>query len=201
MPALVAVGPLMSEITTLLEGWRRGDKEASDQVLALVYTDLRRLARRELGRRGRQGTLQPTALVHEAYLRLAGPSERPWKNRGHFFSVAAQAMRQIVVDHARRRQADKRGGNQVGMSLTGVEAQASERPETIVALDEALTLLAERDSRLVRIIEYRVFGGLETRQIADLLELSPRSIQLDWLRARAWIGQALALDAQDETSP
>ena len=181
----------MSEITTLLEGWRRGDKEASDQVLALVYTDLRRLARRELGRRGRQGTLQPTALVHEAYLRLAGPSERPWKNRGHFFSVAAQAMRQIVVDHARRRLSLKRGGGQHLLTLEGDLIAVEEQAELLVALDEALNRLSQLNERLTRVVECRFFAGLTAEETAEALEVTRRTVHRDWLKAQAFLKQEL----------
>jgi RNA polymerase sigma factor (TIGR02999 family) len=170
------------------------------RVFPLVYAELKQIAHRALLRSNRGATLSTTALVNEAYLKLAGHTELALNDRSHLFALCSRAMRQIVVDHARRRHADKRGGQQVAMSLTGVEAHAAERPETVVALDQALTSLAERDPRLVRIIEYRVFGGLDTRQIADLLELTPRSIQLDWLRARAWIGQALALDDEGGAS-
>lgn len=188
-------------VTQLIAACGDDDDGLLGRVFPLVYAELKQIAHRALLRASGGASLSTTALVNEAYLKLAGHADLALNDRSHLFALCARAMRQIVVDHARRRQADKRGGQQVAMSLTGVEAQAAERPETIVALDEALTLLAERDPRLVRIIEYRVFGGLDTRQIADLLELTPRSIQLDWLRARAWIGQALALDEQDETSP
>lgn len=188
-------------VTQLIAACGDDDDGLLGRVFPLVYAELKQIAHRALLRASGGASLSTTALVNEAYLKLAGHADLALNDRSHLFALCARAMRQIVVDHARRRQADKRGGQQVAMSLTGVEAQAAERPETIVALDEALTLLAERDPRLVRIIEYRVFGGLDTRQIADLLELTPRSIQLDWLRARAWIGQALAFDEQDETSP
>lgn len=183
-------------VTQLIAACGDDDDGLLARVFPLVYAELKQIAHRALLRASGGATLSTTALVNEAYLKLAGHTDLALNDRSHLFALCARAMRQIVVDHARRRQAEKRGGHQVAMSLTGVEAQAAERPETIVALDEALTTLAERDPRLVRIIEYRVFGGLDTRQIADLLELTPRSIQLDWLRARAWIGQALALDEQ-----
>ncbi|SFN18437.1 RNA polymerase sigma factor, TIGR02999 family [Dokdonella immobilis] len=188
-------------VTQLIAACGDDDDGLLARVFPLVYAELKQIAHRALLRASGGATLSTTALVNEAYLKLAGHTDLALNDRSHLFALCARAMRQIVVDHARRHQAEKRGGQQVAMSLTGVEAQAAERPETIVALDEALTTLAERDPRLVRIIEYRVFGGLDTRQIADLLELTPRSIQLEWLRARAWIGQALALDEEAGTAP
>ena len=186
--------PSNPSVTQLIAASGDDDPGLLAQVFPLVYAELKQIAHRALLRSSGNATLSTTALVNEAYLKLVGHTDLTLNDRSHLFALCARAMRQIVVDHARRRQADKRGGDQTRMSLSGIEPDSADRPETIVALDEALTLLAERDPRLVRIIEYRVFGGLETRQIAELLELTPRSIQLEWLRARAWIGQALALD-------
>ncbi len=182
----------MSEITRLLEGWREGDEAASNQVLPLVYADLRRLARRELSRRGRQGTLQPTALVHEAYLRLAGPNERPWKNRGHFFAVAAQAMRQIVVDHARRRLSLKRGGGQHVLTLESDQIAVEDQAELLVALDQALQRLSELNERLTRVVECRFFAGLTAEETAEALNVTRRTVHRDWLKAQALLKQELA---------
>lgn len=182
----------MTEITRLLEDWRKGDREASDRVLPLVYADLRKLARRELGRRGRQGTLEPTALVHEAYLRLAGPSERPWKNRGHFFAVAAQAMRQIVVDHARRRLSLKRGGGQYVLTLDSDLIAVEEQAELLVALDQALNRLSELNERLTRVVECRFFAGLTAEETAEALDVTRRTVHRDWLKAQAFLKGELA---------
>lgn len=188
-------------VTELIVACGNGDAGLLDRVFPLVYAELKQIAHRALLRANGQATLSTTALVNEAYLKLVGHADLALNDRSHLFALCARAMRQIVVDHARRRQADKRGGDQAPMSLSGVQADSAERPETIVALDEALTALAERDPRLVRIVEYRVFGGLETREVAELLGLTPRSIQLEWQRARAWIGQALAPDDADEGAP
>ncbi len=176
-----------------------GDEETLlARVFPLVYGELKGIAHRALLRASGAATLSTTALVNEAYLKLAGHAHLGVSDRGHLFALCARAMRQIVVDHARKRQADKRGGDRTVLSLSGVEADSADRPEAIVALDEALTALAERDPRLVRLIEYRVFGGLDSSAIAELLGLTPRSVQREWLRARAWIGCALAGEPERE---
>lgn len=183
-------------VTQLLAACADDDADLLARVFPLVYEELKQIAHRALLRASGNATLSTTALVNETYLKLVGHANLTISDRAHLFALCARAMRQIVVDHARRRQADKRGGQKVTMSLSGIEMESTDRPETIVALDEALTALTERDPRLVRLIEYRVFAGLDTRQIAELLSLTPRTIQLDWLRARAWVGQALAVDAE-----
>jgi RNA polymerase sigma factor (TIGR02999 family) len=182
-------------VTQLIAACADDDARLLSRVFPLVYAELKQIAHRALLRANGSATLSTTALVNEAYLKLAGRSKLEVNDRSHLFALCARAMRQIVVDHARRRGAEKRGGQQAMLSLSGIETGDGQRPETIVALDEALTTLGERDPRLVRLIEYRVFGGLSTAQTAELLGLSPRSIQLEWLRARAWVGQALALDS------
>lgn len=182
-------------VTQLIAACADDDASLLSRVFPLVYAELKQIAHRALLRASGNATLSTTALVNETYIKLVGHANIAITDRSHLLALCARAMRQIVVDHARRRQAEKRGGQQVMLSLSGVEAANADRPETIVALDEALTMLNERDPRLVRLIEYRVFAGLDTAQIAELLELTPRSIQLDWLRAKAWVGQALALDA------
>jgi RNA polymerase sigma factor (TIGR02999 family) len=168
-----------------------GDDEALiARVFPLVYDELRRIAHRALLRSSGNATLSTTALVNETYLKLAGHADLGLDGRKHFFALCARAMRQIVVDHARRRHADKRGG-EPAWSIDTLDADSAARPETVVALDEALTALAAHDARLVRLIEYRVFGGLDSVEIAALLDLSPRQVQREWLRARAWVGRAL----------
>ena len=179
-------------VTRIIEAAAGDDAELLARVFPLVYEELRRIAHRALQRASGNATLSTTALVNEAYVKLAGNAELGLSGRKHLFALCARAMRQIVVDHARRRQADKRGGG-AAWSLDTIDADSADRPETIVALDEALTALAERDPRLVRLIELRVFGGLDSARIAELLELTPRSVQREWLRARAWVGHALAL--------
>jgi RNA polymerase sigma factor (TIGR02999 family) len=179
-------------VSQLIAACADDDASLLARVFPLVYDELKQIAHRALLRASGGATLSTTALVNEAYIKLAAHAHLTVNDRSHLLALCARAMRQIVVDHARRRQADKRGGQQAALSLSGVEPDAADRPETIVALDEALNALTERDPRLVRLVEYRVFGGLDTRQIAELLGLSVRSVQLDWLRARAWVGQALA---------
>ena len=188
-------------VTQLIAACADDDASLLSRVFPLVYAELKQIAHRALLRASGNATLSTTALVNEAYLKLAGHSKIELNDRAHLFALCARAMRQIVVDHARRRGAGKRGGNQAMLSLSGIEARDNERPESIVALDEALTSLSERDPRLVRLIEYRVFGGFSTAETAELLGMTPRNVQLEWLRARAWIGQALALDTESGSSP
>ncbi|MGB0132582.1 ECF-type sigma factor, partial [Dokdonella sp.] len=193
--------PGNSSVTQLIAACAGDDASLLSRVFPLVYAELRQIAHRALLRSSGNATLSTTALVHETYIKLVGHSKLAVNDRSHLFALCARAMRQIVVDHARRRHADKRGGQQTLLSLSGVDPDSTDRPETIVALDEALKALHERDPRLVRIVEYRVFAGLDTQQIADLLGLTPRSVQLDWLRAKAWVGQALAPESSSEGEP
>jgi RNA polymerase sigma factor (TIGR02999 family) len=181
-------------LTQLIADCADDDASLIARVFPLVYAELRQIAHRALMRSNGNATLSTTALVNETYLKLAGHDHLTLHDRSHLFALCARAMRQIVVDHARRRQADKRGAPHLHLSLSAVDPACADRPETLVELDEALTRLCELDPRLVRLIEYRVFAGLDTAQIAAMLGLTPRTIQLDWLRARAWIGQALAAD-------
>lgn len=187
-------------VSQLIAACADDDASLLARVFPLVYDELKRIAHRALQRADGGATLSTTVLVNEAYVKLAAHSHLAVDGRAHLLALCARAMRQIVVDHARRRQADKRGGGQAAISLSGVQADNAERPETVVALDEALDAIGERDPRLVRLIEYRVFGGLDTHQIAELMGLSERSVQLDWLRARAWVGRALALDSESGVS-
>ena len=188
-----------ANVSQLIAACADDDASLLARVYPLIYAELKQIAHRALLRASGNATLSTTALVNEAYVKLAAHSSLAVNDRSHLFALCARAMRQIVVDHARRRQADKRGGPQPAMSLSAVDPDSADRPEMIVAIDEALSALSERDPRLVRLIEYRVFGGLDTRQIAELLALTPRSVQLEWLRARAWIGHALA--SGNGTSP
>jgi RNA polymerase sigma factor (TIGR02999 family) len=170
-----------------------GDEgELLARVFPQVYAELKAIAHRALLRASGNATLSTTALVNEAYLKLRRHGELAPADRHHLFALCARAMRQIVVDHARRRQADKRGGAQAAFSLGAADAEGTDGPDVVVALDEALGALAAFDPRLVRLIEYRVFGGLDSVAIAELLGLTPRSVQRDWQRARAWIGHALS---------
>jgi RNA polymerase sigma factor (TIGR02999 family) len=179
-------------VTALIAACTDDEDALLARVFPLVYNELKHIAHRALLRSSGNATLSTTALVNEAYLKLAGHAGLELTDRRHLFALCARAMRQIVVDHARRRQTDKRGGQHAALSLSGIDADNADRPENIVALDEALTALTEHDPRLVRLIEYRVFGGLDSNAIAELLGITPRSVQREWLRARAWVGRSLA---------
>ncbi|HJT97967.1 MAG TPA: ECF-type sigma factor [Rhodanobacteraceae bacterium] len=187
-------------VTRIIAACAGDDAALLTRVFPLVYDELRRIAHRALARASGSATLSTTALVNEAYLKLAGNATLDLAGRKHLFALCACAMRQIVVDHARRRRAEKRGGDGA-WSVTSIDVDSADRPEAIVALDEALTALAARDPRLVRLIEYRVFGGLDSAAIAELVGLTPRSVQREWLRARAWIGHALASEAGAAEAP
>ena len=187
--------PASSEdITRLLVAHREGDREALGRLLPLVYADLRRLARRQLVGRRSGHTLNTTGLVHEAYLKLVDARRTAWDDRGHFFAVAAMAMRQIIVDHARSYSALKRGGSQPIRSLEGIEIAVQEQADAIVELDQALGRLGELDERLPRVVECRYFAGFTSEETAEALGVSKKTVDRDWKRARAWLRQALAPD-------
>jgi RNA polymerase sigma-70 factor (ECF subfamily) len=175
------------EITELLAAAAAGSPEAGERLAPLVYAELRQLAAAYMRRESPQHTLQSTALVHEAYLRLLGQRRRVYKNRGHFYAVAAHLMRQILVDHARARRAQKRGGGAVACDLDAVPALGAERPAFLLALDEALRRLAERSPRQMQVVEMRYFGGLSEDEVAEALGVSARTVKRDWTVARAWL--------------
>jgi RNA polymerase sigma factor (TIGR02999 family) len=175
------------EVTQLLAAWRDGDQQALDKLMPLVYDELRRLAHRYMKRQKDGQTLQTTAVVHEAYLRLAGRDEVHWQNRAHFFAVCAQMMRNLLVDRARARQADKRGGGINQVELDEGELVAPAQLDEVLELNEALEKLSEIDPRKSRIIEMRYFGGMSVEETAAVLELSPITIKREWLKARAWL--------------
>jgi len=179
--------PSEKEVTRLLVAWSNGDQAALEQLTPLVYSELHRLAHRYLGRERRGHTLQTTALVHEAYLRLIDQKEVRWQNRAHFFAIAAQMMRRILVDYARSRNVAKRGGNARQVSLDEAMEVSDERAADVMALDEALTALAELDQRKGRIIELRFFGGLSIEETAEVLGVSPGTVMRDWTFAKAWL--------------
>lgn len=178
------------DVTALLLAHQQGDASALERVWPLVYEDLRTMAKRQL-RSGAPATLNATALVHEAYLRLAADERLSWQNRGHFLGIAARCMRRVVVDTARARRAAKRGGRQVSSGLNpdavGLESQA----DLILALDTALDSVAAFNQRMARVAEYRLFGGLTDAETAQALDMSVRTVQRDWHRARAWLQQQL----------
>ena len=179
-------------LTELLIEWREGDKTALDKLTPLVYDELRRIAHR-YARRERNGhTLQTTALVNEAYLRLAGTKSIEWQNRSHFFAVTAQVMRNVLIDHARRRLYAKRGGHAQQVSIDDVSLEMSEeRADELVVLDEALSDLAKLDPRKARVVELRYFGGLSLEETAQTLEISLMTVRRDWRAAKAWLYKAV----------
>jgi RNA polymerase sigma factor (TIGR02999 family) len=175
------------EVTQLLVAWSNGNKAALDQLMPLVYRELHRLARRRLGRENAGHTLQTTALVNEAYLRLVGQKESQWQNRAHFFAIAAQMMRRILVDYARSRHYAKRGGGAPKVSFDEIMAVSGGRAADVVALDEALTTLGELDQRKSKMVELRFFGGLSIEETAEVLGVSPGTIRRDWTLTKAWL--------------
>jgi RNA polymerase sigma factor (TIGR02999 family) len=175
------------QITERLIAWSSGDVAAQDDVIRAVYEELRRMAERYLRRESPGNTLQPTALVHEAYLRLIDQSRVTWQNRAHFFGVAAQMMRRILVDHARTKQRDKRGGSEKTLSLEEALTISTERTADVVQLDQALVALGQFDQRKSRVVELRFFGGLSVEETAEVLEVSPQTVMRDWKLAKAWL--------------
>lgn len=176
------------EITVCLKAWSDGDCEAADRLMLLVYDEMRRLAASYLRWQRSDHTLQPTALVHEAYMKLIDVSQFDWQDRAHFFAVAAQTMRNILVDHARRVAADKRGGEAQKIALGDAVGFSNERQDVdLLALDEALQKLAQQDEQQSRIIELRFFGGLTVEETAKVLKISPATVKREWATARAWL--------------
>ena len=181
-----------AEVTELLRRWSGGDVAARESLVPLVYDELRRLARYYLASQRSDHTLQSTAIVHEAYLRLAGHDNVHWENRSHFFAVAAQLMRRILVDHARKRNAAKRGGSNLTLLVDEAVEPSSQRELDLVALDDALKALATLDERQSRIIELRFFGGLSIEDTSRLLEISPATVKREWSTARAWLYEEIS---------
>ena len=184
--------PSPPDVTRLLLDWSRGDRTALDRLMPLVYDELRALAARSLRSERSAHTLQGTALVHEAYLKLVDQRQVRWQDRAHFFAVAAQVMRRILVDHARRHGAAKRGGGVAALALEDVALAAAPGPTVDwVALDRALDRLATLDSRQARIVELRFFGGLTIEETAEVLRVSPATVKNEWSLARAWLHREL----------
>ncbi len=179
-------------VTLILQEWSDGDPDAPARLMPLVYAELRRLARDYLRRERSDHTLQPTALVHEAYLRLVDQTRLTWQNRAHFYGIAAQLMRRILVDHARTHGAQKRGGATQKLSLDEARFSPEERPADLLALDEALKALAETDERKARVVELRFFGGLNMEETAEVLQVSEKTIRRDWQMAKLWLHRELA---------
>ena len=186
------------EISRLLRAWGGGDRAALDQLTPLVYAELHEIAHRYMRRQPSGQTLQTSALVNEAYLRLADVEGVRWEDRTHFFAVSAQIMRRILVDHARSRGYGKRGGNAVRVPLDDVLLGAQARGIEILALDEALESLSKVDARKGRVVELRYFGGLSVEETAEVMEISPETVKRDWKMAKAWLFAALTGE-QDHT--
>jgi RNA polymerase sigma factor (TIGR02999 family) len=181
----------MNEVTQLLSDSAQGDAHAAGQLLPLVYEELRKLAAARLAEEAPGNTLTATALVHEAYLRLVGPADARWDNRGHFFAAAAEAMRRILVDAARRKRTEKHGGNRRRVELPDVPADLEVVDEQLLALDEALTRLAAEDPVATRVVELRHFAGLSIEDAAATLGLSRATAYRHWTYARAWLRDAV----------
>jgi RNA polymerase sigma factor (TIGR02999 family) len=184
---------VQADVTELLQAWSGGDRAALDRLMPLVYDELKRVAARHLAGERAGHTLQATALVHEAYLKLVDQRSARWQNRAQFFAVAAQLMRRILVDHARAHAAAKRGAGATRVTLSALEETGVDQPDLdVVALDAALDRLAALDPRQARVVELRYFGGLSLEETASVVEISPATVKRDWAMARAWLYQQLA---------
>lgn len=180
-------GPKSQRVTVLLSAWRNGDQDAQDRLFELVYGDLRRLAHRYMARERPGHTLQATALVNEAYLRLIDINQVHWQDRAHFFAVAARVMRRVLVDGARSRRYQKRGGGEVNVSLDEALLVSKEHGPDLVTLDDALTALAAVDARKSQVVELRFFGGLSADETATVLGVSSDTVLRDWKMAKVWL--------------
>ena len=188
--------PSSPDVTALLGNWSQGDRHALDRLLPLVYAELHRIAARQLRRERVGHTLQPTALVNEAYLRLVDQRRVDWRNRAHFFGVAAQMMRRILVDHARRHNAGKRGDGIQHVSIDQVEAPAAGDQISVLALNHALGRLEKLDQGLAQIVELRAFGGLTIEEAAHVLKVSPSTVKREWRTAKAWLARELEAESE-----
>lgn len=180
------------QITLLLIDWSKGDEFALEQLMPLVYEELRQMARRYMRRQPAGHTLQTTDLIHEAYLKIAKQDDQNWQNRAHFFGIAAKAMRHTLVDYARSKHNQKRGGWQERVTLADDAAIAKDNSREIVRLDEALKSLEQIDERRSRVVEMKFFGGLTIEEIAEVLKISPETVKRDWQFARSWLLRELA---------
>jgi RNA polymerase sigma-70 factor (ECF subfamily) len=191
--------PSQQQVTQLLDGWRGGDQGALEKLIPLVQPELHRLAHHYMSRERSDHTLQTTELLDEAYLRLVGDPKRDWQSRTHFVAAAAQLMRRIMVDHARERCSLKRGGGAQKVTLDEAASVTETRSEELLALDEALERLAGQDPRKSQIVEMRYFGGLTTRETAEFLKLSLRTVEREWNMAKAWLYRALSGEEPNES--
>jgi RNA polymerase sigma factor (TIGR02999 family) len=175
---------MAQEVTQILQDWSSGDQEAAERLMPFVYDELRRQARLLLSRERGTHTLQPTALVHEAYLRLVDQTRVNWQNRAHFYGIAASMMRRVLIDHARAHVTEKRGGVSIHLSIDDVDVPIEQRAASIIALDEALDKLAKLDERKCKVVEMRFFAGMDDEEIAKVLGVTTRTVQRDWQKAR-----------------
>jgi RNA polymerase sigma-70 factor (ECF subfamily) len=189
------------EITRLLAGWREGDRSALDRLVPLVRAELDRVARRHIGRESPHRSMQPSSLVQEAFVRLLPGGDVPWQNRAHFFAVASQVMRHVLVDHARERLRQKRGGGAVHIPIDAAVVLSSQQVEQIVAVDLALQRLAATDERKSRVFEMRFFGGLTVEEVAEVLRVAPNTVIRDWNFARAWLRRELGGAERADSGP
>jgi RNA polymerase sigma factor (TIGR02999 family) len=181
------MGAEQGEVTLLLRQMAKGNPDAADHLFPLIYRELRRLAGNYMSRERKEHTLQPTALVHEAYLKLVDQSHKDWQNRQHFFAVSAQVMRRVLVDHARMRLRSKRGGKHIRVPADEVFLMSEGQSTEVLAVHESLSRLAKLDSRQSRVVELRFFGGLTVAATAKILGVSPKTVKRDWNHAKAWL--------------
>jgi len=186
-----------TSVTALLQAWRAGDEQALAAMMPIVHDELRKLARRSMAGERPDHTLQATALVNEAYLRLVDLKRIQWQDRAHFFAMSARLMRRILVDHARARRYNKRGGGVRPVSLDEALHVAANAERDLVALDEALAALAATDERKARIVELRFFGGLSVDEVASVLHVSPETVGRDWRLAKAWLAREIGRGQRD----
>jgi RNA polymerase sigma factor (TIGR02999 family) len=177
----------MSDITLMLQAVARGERQASSDLLPLVYEELRRLATARMARESSGHTLQPTALVHEAWLRLVGDGDRNWENRAHFFGAAAEAMRRILIENARRKSRLKRGGDQARVDIADVELATTTPDDKVLLIDEALEKLRTEDPDKAKIVVLKFFGGLTNQEVAQTLNVTERTVERQWAFAKAWL--------------
>jgi RNA polymerase sigma factor (TIGR02999 family) len=187
--------PSGQEVTALLREWAAGDRAALERLMPIVYGELRRLAASQLRAERREHTLQPTALVNEAYLRLVGQRSVSWANRAHFFAIAAEMMRRVLVDHARKRSAAKRNPATVFLDLGSSETPWGDRPPELLALDAALTELGRLDARQAKVVELRFFAGLSVEETAEVVGISTATVKREWRTARAFLQHEIELES------
>jgi RNA polymerase sigma factor (TIGR02999 family) len=181
----------MNDITLVLKALGRGDGRAAEELLPLVYEELRRLAAARMAQELAGQTLQPTALVHEAWLRLVGDGQRTWENRAHFFGAAAEAMRRILIESARRKSRLKRGGGQARLDIDQLELAETTPDDKVLLIDEALERLQKEDPEKARVVVLKFFGGLTNQEVAEILEVTERTVERQWAYAKAWLFQSI----------